>query len=71
LLALYPPDIGQLDQESPEAAEVRARLNTRISSWLGAPFDGLSATQMLMWRQIVVSERFNVALSPWREANSY
>jgi hypothetical protein len=27
--------------------------------------------QMLLWRSIIVEERFNVALAPWKEANGY
>jgi len=46
-------------------------LNTRIRGWLGGQFMGLSATQVLQWRAIVVEERFNVSLSPWKEANVY
>ena len=33
--------------------------------------DGLSAAQTLQWRAIVVEERFNVTLSPWKESNVY
>jgi hypothetical protein len=35
------------------------------------PFSGLSSSQIQMWRAIVVEERINVALSPWKESNSY
>lgn len=72
LLALYTgvaPD--ELDHEPAEAADVRSRLNERIRQWIGGSFDGLSAAQVLQWRAIVVEERFNVALSPWKEANGY
>ena len=70
LLALYgwnSPDDG----EAPEDAELRERLNDRIRQWLGGHFDGLSAMQMMLWRNIVVESRFNVTLSPWKEANTY
>jgi hypothetical protein len=46
-------------------------LNARIRDWVGDKFVGLSATQMLQWRAIVVEERFNVSLSPWKESNNY
>jgi hypothetical protein len=70
LLALYPvPQSG--DAESPEAEEIRSKLNGRIQDWLSGDFVGLSATQVVLWRGIVVEERINVALSPWREANAY
>jgi hypothetical protein len=69
LLSLYPPEAAA--SEPAEAAATRAHLNERFGAWLGAPFSGLSATQMLLWRAIVVDERFNIALSPWREANNY
>ena len=42
-----------------------------IGGWVGDRFGGLSATQMLQWRAIVVEERFNVSLSPWKESNNY
>ena len=70
-LSLYPVDVADMAEEPDAAAEVRGRLNQRISAWIGAPFGGLSATQMLLWRAIVVDERFNIALSPWRESNQY
>lgn len=69
LLALYP---GKLDHdETEDAYAVRARLNERIAEWIGEDFDGLSASQTLLWRGIVVEERFNVQLSPWKESNVY
>ena len=70
LLSLYPTDAAQSD-EDPEATAVREQLNERIRQWVGGQFDGLSAVQLLLWRSIVVEERFNVTLSPWKEANSY
>jgi hypothetical protein len=70
LLALYPTESSE-DGERAEAAAVRERLNERIRQWVGGSFDGLSAIQLLLWRSIVVEERFNVALSPWKEANIY
>ncbi len=59
------------DEESPEATAVRDRLNDRIRAWVGGDFDGLSARQTLQWRAIIVEERFNVSLAPWKEANGY
>ena len=70
LLALYPT--GQAETgEKAEAAAVRTQLNERIRQWVGEDFEGLSAMQLLLWRSIVVEERFNVALSPWKETNCY
>ena len=71
LLALYQVNSDELDAEPEEAALVRARLNDRIREWVGGSFDGLSAAQTLQWRAIVVEERFNVTLSPWKESNVY
>ncbi|HKQ69588.1 MAG TPA: hypothetical protein VJT73_09625 [Polyangiaceae bacterium] len=71
LLALYPAASPAVTQESEDAAEIRSRLNTRITSWLGGHFDGLSVVQLLQWRAIVVEERFNVVVSPWKESNAY
>jgi hypothetical protein len=70
LLALYPAeDAG--DHEGETAQEIRERLNDRIRSWLSGDFDGLSVAQVMLWRSIVVEERINIALSPWKEANLY
>lgn len=71
LLALYNVAPDDIDEEPPPAAQVRSRLNDRIRAWVGGRFDGLSATQVLQWRAIVVEERLNVALSPWKESNAY
>jgi hypothetical protein len=70
LLQLYPVSADG-DDESQEASMIRTRLNNRISDWLGGGFEGLSVIQLLQWRAIVVEERFNVVLSPWRESNAY
>jgi hypothetical protein len=70
LLQLYDFD-PMTDEEPAEAAAVRQRLNDRIRGWVGGEFDGLSARQTLQWRAIIVEERFNVSLSPWKEANGY
>jgi hypothetical protein len=69
LLALYPSVVEE--GESAEASAIRAKLNARITAWLDGGFDGLSATQVLLWRSIVVEERINVTLSPWKESNLY
>ena len=69
LLSLYP--VEDADEESEEARAVREKLNTRINEWLCGHFDGLSATQVTLWRSIVVEERINIALSPWKESNFY
>jgi hypothetical protein len=71
LLALYEVSPERLDKEPEAAAEVRERLNARIRQWIGGRFDGLSAAQVIQWRAIVVEERFNVSLSPWKESNMY
>ncbi len=71
LLALYEVAAEDLDAEPAAAAAVRTRLNERIREWVGGNFDGLSAAQTLQWRAIVVEERFNVTLSPWKESNVY
>jgi hypothetical protein len=71
MLALYDFDPGRVDAEPEDAAQMRLKLNARIRDWVGDKFVGLSATQMLQWRAIVVEERFNVSLSPWKESNNY
>jgi hypothetical protein len=71
LLALYSVAPEVMDREPADAVEVRRRLNDRIRAWVGGRFEGLSAAQVLQWRAIVVEERFNVSLSPWKESNAY
>jgi hypothetical protein len=71
LLALYPVEEVTDDDEPPYAADIRGRLNRRISEWIAQPFMGLSVTQVTQWRAIVVEERINVCLSPWKESNAY
>ena len=70
LLSLYPSGSAEAGEQA-EATAVREQLNQRIREWVGGRFEGLSAMQLLLWRSIVVEERFNVALSPWKEANGY
>ncbi len=70
LLQLYEVDPTQMDVEPSEAASVRMRLNDRIRDWIG-DFEGLSPVQTLQWRAIIVENRFNVSLSPWKESNTY
>jgi hypothetical protein len=69
LLSLYAAEPGA--SEAADSREIRQRLNGRIREWVGGSFDGLSIIQMLQWRAIVVDERLNVALSPWKESNIY
>jgi len=71
MLALYQFDPAAHEDEPNEAAAARRVLNDRINAWIGGGFGGLSATQTLQWRAIIVEERFNVSLSPWKEANAY
>jgi hypothetical protein len=71
LLSLYDVDVAVCHEEPGDAAAVRCALNDRIRGWVGGRFDGLSAAQVLQWRAIVVEERLNVSLSPWKESNFY
>jgi hypothetical protein len=70
-LALYDLKSDEVENEPADAAALRQRLNERIRTWLPVPFDGISPVQMLQWRAIIVEERFNVAVSPWKESNAY
>ena len=63
LLSEYPPVADDVDTEPLAAIEVRTRLSQRIREWTGQPFGGLSASQMHMWRAIVIDRR--MALAPW------
>jgi hypothetical protein len=69
LLALYDAKPEETDVEPSDAAKTRHELNERIRTWLGGKFEGLSAAQAAKWRVIVVEERTNVSLSPWKESN--
>jgi hypothetical protein len=69
LLALYDTQ-EEADEEPADAFQVREQLNARIRDWIG-PFQGLSPAQTRQWRAIVIEERFNVALSPWKESNCW
>jgi hypothetical protein len=70
-LALYDVRVEQVEEEPAEAAALREGLNEKVRSWLTVPFDGISAMQMLHWRAILVEERFNISVSPWKESNGY
>jgi hypothetical protein len=67
-LTLYAPEPNHAD-EPEAAAAVRARLNERLRDWVGPEFAGLSAPQVLLWRCIVVEERFGTAPSGGRRAH--
>ncbi len=71
LLSMYPAITSDSETEPPAAAQIRQKLKERISAWTGMPFSGLSSSQIQMWRAIVIEERINVALSPWKESNHY
>ena len=68
LLSQYPPAADDYDREPLAATEVRERLSQRIREWTGQPFGGLSASQMHMWRAIVIDRR--IALSPLGESRN-
>jgi len=71
LLSLYAMPSEQSDEEPTECARVRSVLNGKIRSWLTGAFTDLSVAQVLQWRAIVVEERLNVSISPWKESNVY
>jgi hypothetical protein len=71
LLALYELPSEVMEEEPAAASAVRGRLNERIRAWVGGCFEGLSVAQVLQWRAIVVEDRINVCLSPWKESNIY
>jgi hypothetical protein len=71
LLSQYPIPHEPMDDEPSESARVRTILNAKIRSWVSGPFSDLSVAQVLQWRAIVVDERLNVSISPWKESNVY
>ena len=70
LLAQYPEIATELAEEPSAAAAAREALNARIGEWV-TPFDGLSATQTRQLRQVLVANRANLAVAPWKENNGY
>jgi hypothetical protein len=71
LLAQYEPaELREEEEEPAPARDVRGKLNARIRDWVEG-FEGMSAQQVMQWRAIVVEERINVSLSPWKESNLY
>jgi hypothetical protein len=60
MLTLYAPEPSH-DREAEAATAVRQRLNQRLREWVGPEFRGLSASQVSLWRCIVVEERFGSA----------
>ncbi len=72
MLALYPASDEYVQGTEPaEAMKVRDELNARITEWAESPGSGLSAHQTILLRQMLVEQRENVALSPWKESNTY
>jgi hypothetical protein len=56
LLCLYQLEPDCADDEPPEAAALRQRLNSRIRGWIDGEFDGLTASETIRWREIIVDE---------------
>ena len=71
LLAMYPNIPDDADTEPEEAVQVRQMLSERIREWTGSPLARLSSTEMRLWRAMLVENRINIAVSPWKEANGY
>jgi len=64
------PD-GETDVEPEQAAQIRELLNLRIAEWTGSRLQSLSCTDMLAWRGMIVDQRINLGIAPWKEANNY
>jgi len=71
LLASYPDLPSEGDVETEEAILAREALNDRVREWSRIPGGGLSAQQITMLRDMLVTHRLFLAISPWKEANSY
>ena len=54
-----------------QAAQIRELLNLRIAEWTGSRLQSLSCTDMLAWRGMIVDQRINLGIAPWKEANNY
>jgi hypothetical protein len=64
LLCLYQLEADRADDEPPDAAALRLRLNNRIRGWIDGDFDGLTATQTIRWREIIVDEAVHASGGP-------
>lgn len=71
LLATYPDPEPGADVESAHAVQVREAINGRIREWTRIGGGGLSPTQLLQLRDMLVAHRLNLSISPWPEANNY
>ena len=71
LLATYPDPEPGADVESEAAYRVREEINERMREWTRTAGGGLSPLQVLGLRDMMVSQRLFLALSPWKEANTY
>lgn len=59
LLSMYPPDLVQHDAQ--HCALLTGELvNATLRDWVGERFQALSAADLLLWRAIVVEERFTL-----------
>jgi hypothetical protein len=68
---MYPDPSPDESAESEEAARVREVVNARVREWTSIRTGGLDAQQVIMLRDMLVTHRLNLALSPWKESNSY
>lgn len=71
MLSLYAMPSEHVEEETADCARVRTMLNAKIRTWVSGPFTDLSVAQVLQWRAIIVEERLNVSISPWKESNVY
>jgi hypothetical protein len=70
LIASY-PRIDDENEEPSEARVLREVVTRRVRTWTGLPVSHFSPMQMLLWRNLIVDERINVAIAPWKESNMY
>lgn len=71
LLALYPNEPCDAEEEPAAAATVRERINARVADWLGIGVEPLTGSQLLQLRRMFVDERLGLGASPYRESNGW
>lgn len=69
IMACYRVD--DVAMEPPEARVLRDMATQRAREWTGLPIRYFSPFQMLQWRKLLVEDRENIAICPWKESNLY
>src|SRR5215510_9150104 len=71
LLSIYPTEPSSSEEEPEGAAALRARINRRVTEWLGRELQPLSASEILLFRELIIEQRMGIGISPWKESNAW